>query len=36
MIAIAGLMRLVQTRSFTPFVIYRLIVGAFCIIYFTV
>jgi undecaprenyl-diphosphatase len=36
LIAIAGLLRLIQTRSFTPFVIYRLIVGAFCIIYFSV
>jgi undecaprenyl-diphosphatase len=36
LIAITGLMRLVQTRSFTPFVVYRLLAGAFCIIYFTV
>lgn len=35
-IAIAGLMRLIQTRSFTPFVVYRLLAGAFCIVYFSV
>lgn len=36
LLAIAGLLRLIQTHSFTPFVVYRLIVGAFCIIYFSV
>jgi undecaprenyl-diphosphatase len=36
LIAIVYLMRLVQTRSFTPFVIYRLLAGAFFIVYFTV
>jgi len=36
LLAIAGLLRLIQTRSFTPFVVYRLLVGAFCIVYFTV
>ena len=35
-LAIGGLMRLIQTRSFTPFVVYRLLAGAFCIIYFSV
>ena len=35
-LAIAFLMRLVQTRSFMPFVIYRLLAGAFFVIYFTV
>jgi len=35
-ISIAFLMRLVQTRSFMPFVIYRLLAGAFFVIYFTV
>lgn len=35
-LAIAGLLRLIQTRSFTPFVIYRVLVGAFCIVYFSV
>lgn len=34
-IAIAGLMRLVQARSFLPFVVYRFAVGAFVIAYFT-
>jgi undecaprenyl-diphosphatase len=36
LIAIAYLMRLIQTRSFTPFVIYRVLAGAFFIVYFTV
>jgi undecaprenyl-diphosphatase len=35
-LAIAGLLRLIQTRSFTPFVVYRLLAGVFCIIYFAV
>ncbi len=36
LIAIAYLMRLIQSRSFTPFVIYRVLAGAFFIVYFTV
>lgn len=34
-LSIAYLMRYIQTRSFTPFVVYRLLAGAFCIIYFS-
>lgn len=33
-LAIAYLMRLVQTRSFFPFVVYRLVAGAFFVVYF--
>jgi undecaprenyl-diphosphatase len=33
-IAISFLLRLLRTRSFTPFVIYRLVVGAIVIIVF--
>lgn len=36
LLAIAGLLKLIQTRSFTPFVVYRVVVGAFCIVYFSV
>ena len=35
-VAIGGLLRLVQTRSFLPFVVYRLAAGAFVIAYFAV
>jgi undecaprenyl-diphosphatase len=35
-LAIAYLMRLVQTRSFLPFIVYRVLAGAFFVIYFTV
>jgi undecaprenyl-diphosphatase len=34
-ISIAFLMRLVQTRTFLPFVSYRLLAGAFFVLYFT-
>jgi undecaprenyl-diphosphatase len=33
-LSIAYLMRYIQTRSFTPFVIYRFAMGFFCIVYF--
>jgi undecaprenyl-diphosphatase len=33
--SIAFLMNYIQTRSFTPFVIYRLALGFFCIVYFS-
>jgi undecaprenyl-diphosphatase len=34
-LSIAFLMRLVQTRSFAPFIVYRLLAGAFIVAYFT-
>jgi undecaprenyl-diphosphatase len=35
-IAIGALLRLIQTWSFTPFVVYRVLAGAFLIAYFTI